>query len=172
MSLPNISPLDAKRLLDQGATLIDIREATERAQQHIPGSHHEPVAQMTGFAGVTAPVIFHCHADKRTAANAGRLKEAASCEAYVLSGGIEAWKQAGLPVVIGERQPIAISRQVMIGGGSLVLLGVVLGASVAPPFYLLAGFVGAGLIFGGATGLCGMAKLLQVMPWNRRALAA
>ena len=32
---------------------------------------------------------------------------------------------------------------------------------------LLAGFVGAGLVFGGATGWCGMAKLLQVMPWNR-----
>jgi hypothetical protein len=55
----------------------------------------------------------------------------------------------------------------MIGAGTLVLLFVLLGAFAAPGFYVLAGFVGAGLVFGGATGWRGMAKLLQVMPWNR-----
>ena len=172
MSLPHINPLDAKRLIDQGATLIDIREVGERARQRIPGSHHEPLAKMTGFAGVSAPVIFHCAAGKRTAANADRLKEAAGCEAYILTGGIEAWKQAGLPVVTDESQPIEISRQVMIAGGSVVLLGVSLGAFVSPVFYLLAGFAGAGLLVGGVTGWCGMAKLLDHMPWNRRAVGA
>jgi hypothetical protein len=54
----------------------------------------------------------------------------------------------------------------------LVLLGVVLGALVAPAFYALAGFVGAGLLFAGISGFCGMARLLAVMPWNRRMLSA
>ena len=60
-------------------------------------------------------------------------------------------------------------RQVQIVAGSLVLTGVVLGALVSPGFYALSGFVGAGLLFAGASGFCGMARLLAFMPWNRRA---
>ena len=67
--------------------------------------------------------------------------------------------------------PIDIMRQVQIGAGSLVLIGVALGALVAPGFYALSAFVGAGLLFAGATGFCGMAHLLARMPWNRRAFA-
>jgi len=51
-------------------------------------------------------------------------------------------------------------------------IGVVLGWLVAPEFYLLSGFVGAGLTMAGVTGFCGMARLLALMPWNRRAFAA
>ena len=172
MSLPTITPQDAKRLVDQGATLIDIRSAEERAREHIPGSHHGPLAQMTNFAGVGAPIIFHCRSGMRTASNADRLKDAAPCDAYLLSGGLEAWKKAGLPIVTGKSQPIEIYRQVMIASGSLVLLFVLLGAFVAPASYALAGLIGAGLVFGGATGWCGMAKLLALMPWNRTAAGA
>ncbi|WP_245586965.1 YgaP-like transmembrane domain [Pelistega indica] len=32
------------------------------------------------------------------------------------------------------------------------------------------GFVGAGLLFAGITGFCGLARLLQGMPWNRNYL--
>jgi hypothetical protein len=63
-------------------------------------------------------------------------------------------------------------RQVQIAAGSMVVLGVVLGALVSPWLYLLAGFVGAGLVFAGITGTCGLARLLRVMPWNRGPLAA
>ena len=172
MSLPTIDPTDAKRLIEQGATLIDIRGADERAREHIPGSHHGPLAQMTNYAGVNAPIIFHCRSGMRTANAAARLKEATPCEAYILSGGIDAWKRAGLPVVTDKSQPIEIYRQVMIAAGSLILAFVLLGAFATPAFYGLAGLVGAGLIFGGVSGWCGMAKLLEVMPWNRPAAGA
>jgi len=75
MSLPTIDPTDAKRLIEQGATLIDIRAADERAREHIPGSHHGPLAQMTNFAGVNAPIIFHCRSGMRTANSAARMPE-------------------------------------------------------------------------------------------------
>jgi hypothetical protein len=39
-------------------------------------------------------------------------------------------------------------------------------------FFALSGFVGAGLVFAGVTGTCGLASLLGVMPWNRRVTAA
>ena len=54
-----------------------------------------------------------------------------------------------------------------IAAGMLVLLGIALAILVSPWWVGLAAFVGAGLTFAGATGWCGMAKLLQVMPWNR-----
>jgi hypothetical protein len=60
---------------------------------------------------------------------------------------------------------------VQITAGSLVVLGVVLGLMVQPAFLGLSAFVGAGLVFAGTTGWCGMAKLLAMMPWNRRAAA-
>ncbi len=170
MSLPTIDPTDAKRLIEQGATLIDIRGTDERAREHIPGSHHGPLAQMTNYAGVNAPIIFHCRSGMRTANAAARLKDAAPCEAYILEGGLDAWKKAGLPVTTDKSQPIEIFRQVMIAAGSLILAFVLLGAFAMPAFYGLAGLVGVGLVFGGVSGWCGMAKLLEVMPWNRPAV--
>ena len=60
-------------------------------------------------------------------------------------------------------------RQVQIAAGALALLGVLLGALVAPAFFGIAAFVGAGLVLAGVSGFCGMAHLLAAMPWNRRA---
>jgi rhodanese-related sulfurtransferase len=71
-------------------------------------------------------------------------------------------------VVDDRRAPLPMMRQVQIAAGSLVLAGVLLGALVAPAFYGIAGFVGAGLVFAGMTGFCGMANILGLMPWNRR----
>jgi hypothetical protein len=59
---------------------------------------------------------------------------------------------------------------VQITAGSLVLLGLILSTMVAPAWILLSWFVGAGLVFAGVSGFCGMARLLAVMPWNRVSL--
>jgi rhodanese-related sulfurtransferase len=104
----------------------------------------------------------------RTSANAEALAASANCQAYILEGGLDAWKRAGLPVAFDRSQPIEIIRQVQIAAGSLVLLGVLLGFLWRPEFYALSGFIGAGLLFAGISGWCGMAKLLELMPWNRR----
>lgn len=59
-------------------------------------------------------------------------------------------------------------RQVQIAAGTLVVGSLLLGSTVSSAFFLIAGFVGAGLVFAGVTGTCGMARFLQLMPWNRR----
>ena len=51
----------------------------------------------------------------------------------------------------------------------MILLGVILGTFVAPEWYALSGFVGAGLIMAGVTGFCGLARVLMKMPWNKTA---
>jgi rhodanese-related sulfurtransferase len=175
MSLPTIDVAGARRLLDQGAVLVDIREADEHAREHVPGARSNPLSRLTPVDSPAGKVvIFHCRSGARTAASAVRLAGAASGEAYVLEGGLDAWKKAGLPVAIDRRQPIEIMRQVQIVAGSLVLLGIVLGVWVAPAFLGLSAFVGAGLAFAGISGWCGMARMLALMPWNRpgRAVAA
>jgi rhodanese-related sulfurtransferase len=174
MSLPHISPAKAKELIDRGAVLVDIREFDERARSRIPAARHAPLSRLDKLEiGTEAPaVIFHCRSGNRTASNAGRLAQCTDYEAFILDGGIDAWKNAGLPVVENERQPIEIMRQVQITAGSLVFSGTALGALVHPGFYALAAFVGAGLIFAGVSGSCMMARLLSFAPWNRRAAKA
>ena len=173
MSMQTIDPKSAARMIASGeAVLIDIREADEHAREKIAAARHAPLskldAQGLGFAP-THPVIFHCKSGGRTAANASALAEAASCEAFILEGGIEAWKAAGLDVAIDRRQPLELIRQVQIIAGALVLAGVLLGWLAHPGFFGLSAFVGAGLAFAGLTGWCGMAKALAFMPWNQRA---
>lgn len=171
MSLQSIDPVHAKRLIDEGALLVDIREPDEHARERVPGARNRPLANLADLrTGDAKVVIFHCRSGARTGANAERLAGAVDCPAYLLEGGLDAWKQAGLPVDLDSRQPIEIMRQVQIAAGGLVLLGVVLGTWVAPAFYGLSAFVGAGLAFAGISGWCGMAKLLAFMPWNRRNL--
>ncbi len=174
-NLKTISPERAAELMRSGAVLVDIREADEHARGRIPGAHHHALSrvdQSTPIRNGDDVLIFHCRSGARTKGNAPRLAAAApKCETYILEGGLDAWKKAGLPVTLDRSQPIDIMRQVQIAAGSLVLLGVVLGALVTPGFYALSGFVGAGLLFAGASGFCGMARLLAVMPWNRRAHA-
>ncbi|MGZ3339748.1 MAG: rhodanese family protein [Reyranella sp.] len=173
MSLPTIDPARAKRLIDEGAVLVDIREADEQARERVPGARANPLSRLSAVdARGAKAVIFHCRSGARTLANAARLEAAAGCEAYILAGGIDAWKKAGLPVMSDASQPIEIMRQVQITAGSLVLLGIALGVWVAPPFLALSAFVGAGLVFAGVSGWCGMARLLALMPWNRRARSA
>jgi rhodanese-related sulfurtransferase len=91
-------------------------------------------------------------------------------EAFNLAGGIEAWKQAGLPVEVDRAvSRISIMRQVQIVAGSFVLAGAALAYWVSPWFLIVPAFFGAGLLFAGLSGTCGMAALLSVMPWNRAA---
>jgi rhodanese-related sulfurtransferase len=137
----------------------------------VPGAHNRPLSGLSAVQcdGAKA-VIFHCRSGNRTQVNARRLAKTTDCQAYILKGGLDAWKKAGLPVATDARQPLEIMRQVQITAGGLVLLGAVLGTWVAPGFYGLSAFVGAGLMFAGISGWCGMAKMLAFMPWNRRAV--
>jgi len=172
MSLKSVSPERAREMIDGGAVLVDIREADEHMREKIPGARHLPVSavengQSEGFhPGET--VIFHCRTGMRTTAKADKLRGLTDCEAYLVEGGIDEWKKAGLPVAVDRREPLPMQRQVQIAAGSLIVLGAVLGFTLSPWFHLLSAFVGAGLTQAGFTGWCGMALLLKVMPWNRR----
>ncbi|TAJ09065.1 MAG: DUF2892 domain-containing protein, partial [Planctomycetota bacterium] len=134
----------------------------------LPLSRFDPAALRV--AG--PPPVLYCRTGRRSAEAAERMLRAGWTEAHHLSGGIEAWKAAGLAVVRDPHAPLPIMRQVQITAGSLVLVGCALGWLVHPAFYGLAAFVGAGLTMAGLSGWCGMAHLLERMPWNARGPSA
>lgn len=170
MSNKVLTPQAAQALLAQGAVLVDIRGADEYAREHIAQAKHIPMDQLSsqGIPNNNAnTVIFHCRSGHRTAINAAALDNCVTCEMYILEGGIDGWKKAGLPVVADTNQPLELQRQVQIGAGMMILVGVLLGSAVSPWLYAIAGFVGAGLLVAGVTGFCGLARVLMKMPWNK-----
>lgn len=174
MTLPSLSPTAARELIAEGALLVDIRGSDEHARERIAGARNMPIQSVRpeSFAvGEARAVIFHCRSGHRTQMNAPHLALCAGGHAYVLEGGLDAWKKAGLPVELNTSHPLELQRQVQIAAGSLIVLGAILGAGLSPWFHLLSAFVGAGLVFAGVSGFCGMARLLMRMPWNRQATA-
>lgn len=171
--LHKLAPHDvAARLRSGSAVLVDIREPDEFARTHIVGARSMPLAGWEQAHLAIDPaqdVIFTCRTGMRTGANCERLAARVIGDAYVLDGGVDGWVNAGLPVQTDAKAPMEVLRQVQITAGSLVLAGVVLGFTVAPAWFGLSGFVGAGLIFAGVSGSCAMASILQRAPWNRRA---
>ena len=172
-TLPRIGAAEAAALAPN-ACFVDIRSPDEYRREHIaqacctaPG---EAADKLSGTADGAQTVVFYCLSGMRTAQAESVLAAAAGGRtAYILEGGLQAWKKVGLPTVADRSAPIGIMRQVQIGAGSLVLFGVIGGMLFTPALYWLAAFVGAGLLTAGLTGFCGMAKLLSHMPWNKAA---
>lgn len=170
--LKKISPAQVFDMAKSGAIhLVDIRESSEYAETFIPGSRLAPlsIAPYYPVKDAESPkkaIVYFCHSGNRTENNADMLEKLADgTEAYQMEGGISGWQKAGLPVQHGVKS-FPIARQIQIAAGSLVLIGIV-GSTVWHSMYLLSAFVGAGLVFAGITGFCGMGILLQKMPWNR-----
>ncbi|MFC3395960.1 rhodanese family protein [Brenneria rubrifaciens] len=173
MSTPlYVPPLDARKMLDEGAVLIDIRQPEEFAREHIAQARLYPLGLLTtqphqSPAPDASTVIFYCLSGMRSGKNADLLAESvAPAQAVLIDGGLNAWKKSGLSTEVNRKQPIEIMRQVQITAGALIICGVLLGFGVSSAFFLLSAFVGAGLMFAGISGYCGMAKLLMKMPWN------
>ena len=170
MTLPSLSPAETAAAIKAGARLIDIRTADEHARDYIASAVNLPLDRIGDLLHEDRSVIFHCKSGMRTASNAAQLAAAAgSARAYIMDGGIDAWRAGGFPTVRDSSQPLEIMRQVQITAGTLVLAGLLLGLFISPAFFGVSAFVGTGLAFAGITGWCGMARVLSFMPWNRRA---
>ena len=167
--------ISAQALADQLAAetvaVIDVREPMEYAGGHIAGSLNVPLSRITQADLPRGPLVLVCQSGNRSAKALAQLLQQGHPDPLAeLEGGIPAWQQAGLPVRKLNNAPLPLMRQVQIAAGSLVLLGLILSNTVAPGWILLTWFVGAGLVFAGVSGICGMARLLAVMPWNRVSL--
>jgi len=169
-AIPQLSAQElAHRLASHRVRGIDVREPMEYAGGHIAGSLNVPLARIAAADLPQGPLVLVCQSGNRSRQGCMQLLQRGRAVAE-LSGGIPTWEQAGLPLRRLKNAPLPLMRQVQIAAGSLVLLGLILSTTVAPAWIALTWFVGAGLVFAGVSGFCGMARLLAAMPWNRVSL--
>jgi rhodanese-related sulfurtransferase len=171
--MKSIEPQELRALLaaDDAVVLIDVRTPAEYAGGHIPGARNRPMGEITAEQILSEvggnDIVVVCQSGGRSSRCYAALENAGAKNVRNLSGGTQAWTSAGLRVESSAKAIMSIERQVRIGAGFLVLLGLILGELLSPVFVLLSGFVGAGLIFAGVTDWCGMGLLLARMPWNQ-----
>jgi rhodanese-related sulfurtransferase len=161
-----------KNLQSGRCRVIDVREAPEYEAERIPGAELAPLSTLTEekarrLTAAGEEIVLVCRSGGRASQAAEKLARWGVCDPTVLSGGLNAWSQAGSGTVKGTPSVWDLERQVRFAAGLLVLAGVTLGFTADPNFFYLAGFVGAGLVFAAVTNTCGMAMLLARMPWNR-----
>jgi rhodanese-related sulfurtransferase len=152
---------------------LDVRTPGEFERGHAVGAQPMPLDQLNAETAASAHrstdgnLYVICQSGARAAIACKRLGEAGITRVFSVEGGTEAWERYGLPVLRGTRSVISLERQVRIGAGLLVLLGLVLAWAFHPWFAAISAFVGAGLVLAGVTDYCGMGMLLGKMPWNR-----
>jgi rhodanese-related sulfurtransferase len=163
---------EVKGLLDEGTVgLVDVREPDEYEYEHIPGARSVPLGnceELLSSSDLPEKLVLQCQSGNRSAQAVRKLLQSnPRVRLYSLDGGLSEWKKKGYQTERGRGAVLPIMRQVQIGAGSFVLLGVALSLFVSSYFWVVPAFVGAGLVFAGVTGFCGLARVLQVMPWNR-----
>lgn len=156
------------RWLDDGsATLVDVREPAEYRACHIAEARPIPLGKIdVGHLPSSGRIVIHCLKGGRGASACEKLlQQNPALEIYNLAGGIDAWMTAGLPVRAGKRV-LPLDRQVQLTIGIILLAVSGLTLLVSPLFVLAASVIGLGLLTAGATGLCGLARLIAHAPWN------
>jgi rhodanese-related sulfurtransferase len=166
--LRKIPPQEADLLVRDGrAVFIDIREPEEFSALRILGARLRPLSVLRYLPkdlDQDKTAVYFCHSGNRASGAMELLAARGHVESLVMDGGINGWMKSGFPVE-KTGKGIPLMRQVHIAVGMLILLG--LGAAqVIPAFYVLPALAGAGLLFSGLTGTCGMAVFLKRMPWN------
>jgi rhodanese-related sulfurtransferase len=173
----NINTISPQQLHDavqsgQAVELIDVRTPVEFREVHVSFARNVPLDGLeaakpaAGRNGASEPLYVICRSGNRSKQACEKLLAAGYTKVINVEGGTQAWDEAELPVVRGQKA-ISLERQVRIAAGSLVLVGAVLGYFAHPYWIGLAAFVGAGLVFAGITDTCGMGMLLARMPWNQ-----
>ncbi|WP_285426364.1 thiosulfate sulfurtransferase GlpE [Pseudomonas sp. efr-133-TYG-103a] len=90
-----IPPEQAKALREQGAVLVDVRDAQTFASNHIPDSHHldnHSIADFIRAADLDKPLVVVCYHGNSSQSAAAYLVGQGFSEVYSMDGGFELWK--------------------------------------------------------------------------------
>lgn len=118
-----VTPQEVDALPVGTATIVDVREASEWDQGHLPGATHVSKSYIEGAIEAEAPdrhapVILYCAGGVRSLFAAQTLTEMGYTNVASMSGGFHAWKSAGLefetPVVLSAEQKLRYSRHLLI----------------------------------------------------------
>ena len=100
-----VSTAQATQLINrEDALVLDVRDPGEYGAGHILGAKNLPLSRIdAGGSEIAAkrkdkPVIVYCDTGNRAAKAASALRSQGFAKVVLLSGGLGAWQQAGLPV--------------------------------------------------------------------------
>jgi rhodanese-related sulfurtransferase len=173
--MKHISIDSFKEVLDSEAhndtvDFINVCTPAEYNERHIQGVRNIPLDSIgTHVAALNKKqtVYIHCRSGNRSRQAIETLQGlGATPELINVEGGLMAWQEAGYTTG-SHTNRLPLMRQVFIGAGLLVLVGLVPGYFINDTFLFIPLFVSLGLLVSGITGWCGMALLLGKMPWNK-----
>ena len=101
---PYVNTTRAIELINrEDGLVLDVRDAAEYGAGHILGARHLPLDRIDEGGGDLAkkkerPLIVYDDGGERSAKAASALKRQGFTRVAALSGGLDAWRQAGLPV--------------------------------------------------------------------------
>ena len=103
--ITEISPAETRAQVDDGrAILFDVREASEWQSGHAVGARHASrgtieIGIEKQVPNLDQPIICHCGSGGRSALVADSLQKMGYTNVKSMAGGMEAWKEAGLPTM-------------------------------------------------------------------------
>jgi rhodanese-related sulfurtransferase len=100
-AIPEVGPTEARRLVEEGGFLLDVREVEEWDAGHAPEAAHLPMGEVADRLDELPKdrvVVCMCRVGGRSGAVAAALADA-GFEVRNAGGGMLAWEAEGLPVV-------------------------------------------------------------------------
>jgi len=106
--LTNIDAVDAVKLINNDAVVVDLRSSDAHARGHIVSARSIPSDELDAKLSTlnqykSKPVIAVCESGVSSTRAVNTLRQQGFESVYGLKGGMAAWSQAGLPVVSGKK---------------------------------------------------------------------
>ncbi len=106
--LISVEPQEAVRLINGDAAVVDLRNAEAFSRAHIVNAKNVPFDELSAHQDKLEklkgkPIVAVCDAGMTSTKLADRLRKEGVDNVYSLRGGMNAWSQAGLPVVGGKK---------------------------------------------------------------------
>jgi rhodanese-related sulfurtransferase len=100
----SIGPLDAVRLMNQGALVLDVRTRDQYDAGHVIDARNVPSADLASSVETLKkyrdkPVLTCCETGMTAGAAARTLREQGFSKVASLRGGLQAWRAESLPLV-------------------------------------------------------------------------
>jgi rhodanese-related sulfurtransferase len=104
----SVEPNQAVKLINNDAAVVDLRSAEAFSRGHIVNARNIPFDELEASKDRlnhfrNKPLVVVCDAGLTSNKAANSLRNSGFASVYGLKGGMNAWGQAGLPVVTGKK---------------------------------------------------------------------
>jgi rhodanese-related sulfurtransferase len=106
--LVSVDPTEAVKLINNDATVVDLRSTEAFGRGHIVNARNIPYDELDAQQNKlgkqkSRPIVTVCDAGTTATKAVDALRKSGFESVYGLKGGMAAWTQAGLPVVTGKK---------------------------------------------------------------------